>query len=79
MKTLVDEEYLQLITKIFVEMPSANEKELDKNIVALNNEEYGQLMKVKYLREKDNISRIDLIKQQVKTVPNSSSSANAPR
>ena len=35
MKSLADEETLALLTKIFVDMPSANLAALDKNIVAL--------------------------------------------
>ncbi len=66
MKGLSDPETLALLTKIFVDMPTANLAELDKNIVALPDAEYGQLMKVKYLREKDNKSRIEFILKSTK-------------
>ena len=66
MKGLSDPETLALLTKIFIDMPSANLVELDKNIVALPDAEYGQLMKVKYLREKDNKSRIEFIQKVTK-------------
>lgn len=66
MKSLADEETLALLTKLFVDMPSANLAALDKNIAALPDAEYGQLMKVKYLSRKDNQSRIDFIKKITK-------------
>lgn len=66
MKSIADEETLALLTKIFIDMPSANLAELDKNVVALTDAEYGQLMKVKYLREKDNKSRIEFIQKITK-------------
>ena len=78
MKSLATEEMLQLLKKIFVDMPSANLSSLDKNIVALSDEQYGQLMKVKYLTQKDNESRIDFIKKTTKERP-TSKSTNAPR
>lgn len=66
MKSLSDPETLALLKKIFVDMPTANLAELDRNIVALSDAEYGQLMKVKYLREKDNKSRIEFIVKATK-------------
>lgn len=66
MKSLADEETIALLKKIFVDMPSANLAALDKNIVALPDAEYGQLMKVKYLTKQDNESRIDFIKKATK-------------
>lgn len=66
LKGLADEETLALLKKVFIDMPSANLAALDKNIVALPDAEYGQLMKVKHLREKDNASRIDFIKKITK-------------
>ena len=78
MKSLATEEMLALLKKIFVDMPSANLAALDKNIVALPDAEYGQLMKVKWLTQKDNESRIDFIKKTTKERP-VSKSALAPR
>lgn len=66
MKGLSDPETIALLKKIFIDMPTSNLAELDKNIVALTDAEYGQLMKVKYLREKDNQSRINFIVKQTK-------------
>lgn len=66
MKGLSDPETIALLEKIFITMPTANLAELDKNIVALTDAEYGQLMKVKYLREKDNKSRIEFIKKSTR-------------
>ena len=75
MRVLAEEETFALLTKIFVDMPTANLAELDKNIVALSDAEYGQLMKVKYLREKDNKSRLEFIIKTTKTRTTNNSGA----
>jgi len=79
MRVLAEEETFALLTKIFVDMPTANLAELDKNIVALTDAEYGQLMKVKYLREKDNKSRLEFIIKTTKTRTTTNSGAIAPK
>ena len=79
MRVLAEEETFALLTKIFVDMPTANLAELDKNIVALTDAEYGQLMKVKYLREKDNKSRLEFIIKTTKTRTTNNSGAIAPK
>jgi len=79
MKVLAEVETFALLTKIFVDMPTANLAELDKNIVALSDAEYGQLMKVKYLREKDNKSRLEFIIKATKTRNTTSTGAIAPK
>ena len=79
MRVLAEEETFALLTKIFVDMPTANLAELDKNIVALSDAEYGQLMKVKYLREKDNRSRLEFIIKTTKTRTTNNSGAIAPK
>lgn len=66
MKGISDPETMALLHKIFVDMPSANFAELSKNIVALDNREYGELMKIVYLTKKDNESRIEFIKKATK-------------
>lgn len=79
MKTLADEETLALIQKIFIDMPSANFVELTKNIVALDNAQYGELMKVMYLTKKDNQSRINFIKTQTKQKAERKAGTMAPK
>ena len=79
MRVLAEEETFAVLTKIFVDMPTANLAELDKNIVALTDAEYGQLMKVKYLREKDNKSRLEFIIKTTKTRTTNNSGAIAPK
>ena len=79
LKGIADEETLALLTKVFIEMPSANLAELDKNIVALPDAEYGQLMKVKYLTQRDNKSRIDFIKKITKSKNDKSPTPHALR
>ena len=79
MRVLAEEETFALLTKIFVDMPTANLAELDKNIVALSDAEYGQLMKVKYLREKDTKSRLEFIVKATKTRTTNGVGAIAPK
>ena len=79
LKGIADEETLALLTKVFVDMPSANLAELDKNIVALPDAEYGQLMKVKWLTQKDNKSRIDFIKKITKEKREAKAGVIAPK
>ena len=79
LRGIADEETLALLTKVFVDMPSANLAELDKNIVALPDAEYGQLMKVKYLTQKDNKSRIDFIKKITKEKRERNAGVIAPK
>jgi len=79
MKVLAEVETFALLKKIFVDMPTANLAELDKNIVALSDADYGQLMKVKYLREKDNKSRLEFIIKATKTKNTTSTGAIAPK
>tara|TARA_R110000850_G_scaffold21518_1_gene63379 strand:- start:65 stop:334 length:270 start_codon:yes stop_codon:yes gene_type:complete len=79
MKGIADEETLALLKKIFVDMPSANYVELTKNIVGLDNEKYGELMKVVYLAKKDNLARIDIIKKATRTKTEGKASVHAPR
>ena len=79
MKVLAEAENFALLTKLFVDMPTANLAELDKNIVALSDAEYGQLMKVKYLREKDNKSRLEFIIKATKTRTTNGAGAIAPK
>ena len=79
MKSIADEETLDLIKKIFVDMPSSNLTALDKPIMELDDAKYGQLMKVKHLREKDNLARIDFIKKQTKERKEKKDAPHAPR
>ena len=79
MKSLANEETLALLKKIFVDMPSANLAELDKNIVALPDAQYGQLMKVKFLTQKDNKSRIEFIQKTTKERNTKQNVPHAPK
>lgn len=61
-KELINDETLAFLKKVFVDIsPSLSEK-LDSNIVALDDAEYGRLMKVKYLSGKENTARLALIR-----------------
>lgn len=79
-KTLVEPETLALIEKVFITVsPSLNEA-LEKNIVALDDAEYGRLMKIKYLSGKENEYRINLLKKLARpTSEGKDKTAIAPR
>ncbi len=79
MKGLSDPETIALLKKIFIDMPSANFAELKKNIVALDNEKYGELMKIQYFTEKDNKSRIEFIVKATKQRDEKKTRPHAPR
>jgi len=51
----------EFIHKVFVEIKTQNGEELKKNIVALDNARYGEIMKVLYLTEKENKAKLQLI------------------
>lgn len=62
-KDLTQPEVMQFLEKIFVQIKTQNGEEIKKNIVALNNAQYGELMKVLYLVEKESRAKLNLIKK----------------
>ena len=60
-KQLVEPETLAFLRKVFVDIQTQNGEELKKNIVALDDAEYGRLMKVLHLAKQENKAKIGLI------------------
>lgn len=60
-KGLTEKETQDFLTKVFVTIHTENGEEFKKNIVALDDAEYGRLMKVLYLTRIENKSKINLI------------------
>lgn len=78
-KTLVDPETLAFLRKVFIETHTSNGDVLEKNIVALDNERYGELMKVLHLTKQESKAKIDLIQKIAKTKPEGKAPTKAPR
>lgn len=62
-KQLNNKEVKEFLEKVFVKLETQNNEELRKNIVALSDAEYGQLMKVIYLTKKENKAKLQLLTQ----------------
>ena len=62
-KQLADEETLAFLFRVFTELEDNEEQKLKENIVALDDAEYGQLMKVMHLTKVRTKKRIDLIRK----------------
>lgn len=63
-KSLQEPDTFAFITKIFTELKTVDGLEvLEMNIVALDDEEYGKLMKIHYLSKVENKKKLGLIKQ----------------
>jgi len=83
-KSLTEPDVAAFLQKVFVGIVTMDGKEvLEKNIVALNDEEYGKLMKIHYLAKEENKKKLALIKQisvrQPQKEGEQKSSAIAPR
>jgi len=69
-KQLSDKDVFAFMKKIFVDLHTNNGEELKKNVVALDDAEYGRLMKVYYLSQRENSAKLSLIqkiaKEQIK-------------
>jgi hypothetical protein len=68
-KQLQEPSTLAFLRKIFIATITSNDEEISKNIVALDDAEYGRLMKVVYLAKKENKSRLNLIAEISKRKP----------
>ena len=81
--TLMEPSMLEFITKIFVKSQVSGGKDLKevlkKNIAALDDDEYGRLMKVVYLTSEENKHRLNLIKQIAQKPKEKADTAIAPR
>lgn len=61
-----DKEQKRLLRKMAVQ-PTRNDEELQKNMVALDNERFGELMKVMVLKRQDVLALVDGIERIAKT------------
>jgi hypothetical protein len=66
-KQLNEPDTLAFLRKVLVEVHTQNGEVLAKNIVALDDAEYGRLMKVYHLTKEENKSKINLIKKIANT------------
>lgn len=60
-KSLSEKETQDFLTKVFVTLHTENGEVLKKNIVALDDAEYGRLMKVLYMTKLECKEKINLI------------------
>lgn len=79
-KSLQEPDVKGFLTKIFTELKTQNGEVLEKNIVTLDDAEYGRLMKAHYLSKSENKAKFDLIAKISKfNTGDKASSAIAPR
>lgn len=69
-KQLTEPQVLRFLIKVLTEIHTSNGEILEKNIVALDDAEYGRLMKVNFLSRKENKAKIGLIQKIAKMTPN---------
>lgn len=60
-KQLQEPAILAFLRKVFTEIQTSNGDVIEKNVVALDDAEYGRLMKVHYLSKIENRAKLDLI------------------
>lgn len=78
-KQLVEPDTLAFLKKVFVDLHTSNGEEIAKNVVALDDAEYGRLMKVYYLSKKENSAKLSLIQSISKKNKTESKTAIAPK
>lgn len=78
-KQLQEPDVKAFLEKIFTQIVTSNGDVLAKNIVALDDAEYGRLMKVHHLSKTENKAKLDLIAKVAKKDAGKPSSAIAPR
>lgn len=60
-KMLQEPDTQAFLRKVFTQLVTQNGEELKKNVVALDDAEYGRLMKVHYLSTVENKAKLNLI------------------
>lgn len=78
-RQLENKEMKEFLEKIFVKLETQNGETLKKNIVALPDAEYGQLMKVLWLTKKENKAKLQLISQIAATPKEKKPGVVAPK
>lgn len=72
-------EVMRLLYKVFCPERTQLRDQLEKNVVALTNEEYGAQMKVLVLAERHFTEAYDNLVKAGKATPQGKAGANAPR
>lgn len=78
-KMLQEPDTQAFLKKIFTQIVTSNGEVLEKNIVALDDAEYGRLMKVHYLVKEETKARLNLIASIAKKGVEKKDIAKAPR
>jgi ssDNA-specific exonuclease RecJ len=78
-KALTEPDTLAFLKKIFVDLQMVNGKEIEKNVVALDDAEYGRMMKVIYLAKQEGAARINLITKIASDPKETKTVATAPK
>jgi hypothetical protein len=68
-KQLSEKDTQDFLRKVFVELHTQNGETLKMNVAALDDAEYGRLMKVLYMTRLENKEKINLIARISKTKP----------
>jgi hypothetical protein len=68
-KLLSEKDTQDFLRKVFVELHTQNGETLKMNVAALDDAEYGRLMKVLYMTRLENKEKINLIARISKTKP----------
>lgn len=61
-KQLSDPEVMEFLRKVFVDIHTQKGEVLEMNVAALDDAEYGRLMKVLYMTREENKAKLNLIK-----------------
>lgn len=65
-QSLQDKDTQALLKKIFVDLQTLNGEEIKKNVVALDDAEYGRMMKVVYLTRRECEAKLNLLNKVAK-------------
>jgi Na+-translocating ferredoxin:NAD+ oxidoreductase RnfG subunit len=66
-KSLQEKNTQSFLKKVFTQIQTNNGEVLEKNVVALDDAEYGRLMKVHYLSKQENLAKLNLIAKIAKS------------
>lgn len=67
------------LNKVFTQIVTSNGEEIEKNVVALDDAEYGRIMKVHYLVKMEAKAKLNLIASIAKKNSDKREIATAPR
>lgn len=78
-KMLQEPDTQAFLRKVFTQIVTSNGQEIEKNVVALDDAEYGRIMKVHYLVKEETKAKLNLIAAISKKKPEEKKIAIAPR